>query len=162
MSAQILKLWKSLASTYLSTSISSAVYLWPWDSLACTALIVCGLSFKEKSGPNGKNVLTGWFGLAAFDFSFWDDFDIDTFSASALKQIKTHSIYNLNKNKVMFQSFISLFMLPYLLNGMNKCSNWPIPPFLWKINSQITSIEDSCFRKRSVLMPVLLYFPILE
>lgn len=81
----MIKLCKILASAHLSTSISSAVYLWPWDSLACTALIVCGLSFKEKSGPSGKNVLMGWFGLAAVDFSFWDDFDIDTFSASALK-----------------------------------------------------------------------------
>lgn len=61
----------------------------------------------------------GWFGLAAVDFSFWDDFDIDTFSASALKERKMHSVYNHNENMAMVQSFIALFMLSHLLDGMN-------------------------------------------
>lgn len=145
MWAQMIKFWeKKLSSTYLSTSISSAVYLWPWGSLACTALIVCGLSFKEKSGPNGKNVLTGWFGLAAVDFSFWDDFETDSFSASALKQIKMHFVYDDDKNIVIVQLFLCLVNVPTYVK-------WNEP-----------KLANTLPRKNKFLMPAFFYFPVQE
>lgn len=83
----------------LSTSISSAVYLWPWGSLDCTARNGwgCDRSFRVKSGPRGKNCRTGppeppamldlppedpdlsWFWAAA-------DLDWDCLSPSALSE----------------------------------------------------------------------------
>lgn len=47
--------------SYLSTSISSAVYRWPWGSLDWTARTGwgCERSLRVKSGPRGKNCRAG-------------------------------------------------------------------------------------------------------
>lgn len=71
---------------YLSTSISSAVYLCPWASHDCG--LINGWGFSRKGlGPRGKCVLTGAvFTFIFVDLSLQNGFVKGSLNASALKQ----------------------------------------------------------------------------